>query len=210
MQSMFSPTFRRLLLTALCASIAFAAGCARQKPAASPAKPRPLLVDGLPARDPKPARLLREKKLSKLKAPKFEIIQRGVNLRWDSKDGTQMTATVRSGDLNTITQVGTVLDFSAKLYENGKLTATVSAPRAIVDTAKRTIMATGGVTMRSLERETTVKSSWMKWNANTHKIVGNGGVTVRTANGRAEAAAFMADTAMKQYTLLSSGKGLDQ
>lgn len=210
---MFSPTFRRLLLTALCAGIVLAAGCAREKAMETPKSPRPLLVGGDPKSGPKSAKPGKTSPFSKIKPPQIMVTQRGVTIRWDAKDGTQMTATAKSGDYNQVTQVGTLLDFSGKLYENGKLTASVSAPMATIDAAKRTVIATGGVTLRSLERQTVVKSSWIKWYANQHRIVGDGGVHMESKNEpntmKMDAAAFQADTALKTLKVMDSAKGLN-
>jgi lipopolysaccharide export system protein LptC len=209
MQSMFGPTFRRLLLIAGCAGIVLAVGCAPRKPAEHTGKLPSLFVDHKPKQNRKSKKSIKDSAAVPL-GPKLEITEHGVTLRWTEKDGTQMTASAKSASFNEVTQVATVLDFSGELYENDKLTATVSAPRATVDTAKRTVIAYGGVVLKSVERQTVVNASWIRWNANTHKIVGDGGVTVKSTNGTAEAAAFTADTSLKTYTLLSSGKGLEK
>lgn len=190
----------------------FIQGCAKPKRVKVIDKPAPLLVNqntkqpvnNRPATEPqKPVE-------EKPEGPKLEITQSGVTLSWVEKGGSQMTASAKSADFNEVTQAGNLLDFSAKLYENGKLAASVKAAKATVDTAKRTVIASGGVTLKSVERDTTVKAGWIKWNAKTRKIVGNGGVKVISANGTAEAAAFVADTTMRSYTLLSSGEGLEK
>ena len=206
MRFMFSPTFRRFVLMALCACIVIAAGCARRKPAESPTKPRSLFVDKL---SPKPNSPGKDANANVPQGPKIEFTQHGVTLRWSEKNGTQMTASAKSASFNEVTQVGTLLDFSAKLYENGKLTAAISAPRATADTAKRTILASGGVTLKSLERQTVVNAAWIKWNANTRKVVGNGGVRIKSTSGTVDGAAFVADTALKTLTVKDSAKGLD-
>lgn len=208
MRFMFSPTFRRFMLLALCAGIVLASGCARHTPAEPVGKPPSLFVDSKAKQAPKPARPAQV--VVAPPGPKLEFTQHGVTLRWSEKNGTQMSASAKSASFNEVTQTGTLLDFSAELYENGKLTAAVSAPRATADTAKRTIIASGGVVLKSLERQTVVNASWIRWNANTSKVVGNGGVKIKSANGTAEAAAFTADTSLKSYTLLSSGKGLEK
>ena len=105
---MFSPTFRRFLLIAGCAGIVFAAGCARRRPVESPAKPLPLFVDKL---SPKPNKTGKDVNANVPQGPKIEFTQHRVTLRWIDKDGTQITASVTSGDYNPVTQKGTILDF---------------------------------------------------------------------------------------------------
>ena len=209
MRSILRSTFRWSVLASLCVAVAIVTGCARPEPVAKVQKPKSLFVDSKGKQVLAPKKPTGDAKIEKQKGPKLTVTQQGVTLRWDQKDGTQMTASAKSGSFNEITQVGTVLDFSAKLYENGKLTASMHAPKATIDTAKRVVLATGGVVLKSLERQTVVNASWIKWSANTHKIIGNGGVKIRSANGTADAAAFTADTSLRNYTLLSSGKGLE-
>ena len=209
MQSMFSPTFRRFLLVASCTGIVLAAGCARREPAEPVEKPRSLFVDHKSKQSPKPGKSAKDAGDVVPPGPKLEFTQRGVTLRWSEKNGTQMTASAKSASFNEVTQTGTLLDFSAKLYENGKLTAAVSAPRATADTAKRTIIASGGVVLKSLERQTVVNAAWIRWNANTRKVVGNGGVKIKSASGTVEGAAFVADTGLRTLTVKDSAKGLE-
>lgn len=216
MRSMSCPTFRLFLLAVLCASIVLAAGCAHKESVVPVAKPRPLFVGGTPKPDPAshkpiaaPPKNERPRIEFKFDAPSGKGSQTGVTLRWDEKNGNQMTASAKSGSFNEVTQVGTLLDFSAKLYENGKLTAAMTAPEATADTAKRVIVASGGVLLNSLERKTVVQAARVKWYANSHKIVGTGGVRIQSENGLATCEAFTADTSLKTYTLLSSAKGLE-
>ena len=218
MQSIPGPILHRFVLAALCAGVALAAGCAHKEPEVTPTRLRPLFVDG--ASKPKPAAVKlaaapaggdpeRPKIEFKFDAPTGKGLRRGVTLRWDGKDGAQMTASAKSGSFNEVTQVGTLLDFSAKLYENGKLTAALSAPEATADTAKRVIIASGGVVLKSLERQTVVNASRIKWSVDSHKVTGTGGVKIESASGTVEGAAFVADTALKMLTVQGSSKGLE-
>ncbi|NLN75359.1 MAG: LPS export ABC transporter periplasmic protein LptC [Armatimonadetes bacterium] len=198
----------RLFLLAICCTLVLLNGCAKPRRARPTPKPAPLFVDNNSKPQPKDEPQQAEEPV--LEGPKLEITQSGVTLRWAEKSGSQMTASARSADFNEITQVGSLIDFSASLYENGKLAASISASKAMVDTAKRAVTATGGVTLKSIERDTVVKAAWIKWDAKTNKVTGNGGVKITSAAGTAEAAAFVADTSLKNYTLLSSGKGLEK
>lgn len=206
MRSLF-PSIRWLLAAGLCASVIFAAGCAPREQQAITKKPAPLFVE-----KPKPKSATVKPVLDvqpKKPVPQFIVDTRGVTLNWSAKEGTQMTANAKSASFNEVTQSGTLLDFSAKLYENGKLTAAVSAPLAEADTKKRTVTASGGVTLKSFERKTVVTAKWIRWYANTHKLVGNGGVKIVSESGTIDGAAFVADTALKTLTVKDSGKGLE-
>ena len=145
--------------------------------------------------------------------PEIKFIQTGITLKWTEKGKTRMSAKARQLEGNEVTQTGVLLDFSAELYENGKLTTTMTAPKVVADNAKRTVLATGGVVIKSLDRSTIVKSGWAKWFSREQKIVGNGGVKVTSTMGtndhyEMQGAAFETDTALKTIKIKNSAKGL--
>jgi hypothetical protein len=145
--------------------------------------------------------------------PKLKFTQEEVTLEWIEKGTLKMSATARDGQINQVTRIGQLKGFSAKMYENGKLTTTMSAPNVIADTAKRTVTATGGVVLKSMDRNTTVECEWMTWYAKRQKVIGNGGVRIRVKNKsdvqNMQGAAFIADTALKTLTVMDSAKGLE-
>jgi lipopolysaccharide assembly outer membrane protein LptD (OstA) len=141
------------------------------------------------------------------------LIQKGITLKWVEKGQIRMTAGAKSGRVNELTRTGELVDFSAKLYENGRLTSTMTAPKVVADTVNRTVTATGGVTMKSLDRATVVKADWMKWFAKEQKVIGDGGVKIDSHSGlndyyTLEGAAFTADTALETLTVENSAKGI--
>lgn len=140
--------------------------------------------------------------------PRLELTQQGVTLTWHERGQLRMDARASSLKADEVTKTGTLLDFSARLYENGKLTAEIRAPKAVADTDKRIVTASGGVTLKSVERATTVRSEWVRWYAREQRVVGNAGVKIESAMGTITAAAFEADTALKTLTLRDSAKGL--
>lgn len=141
--------------------------------------------------------------------PKLQMTQQGVTLSWIENGVVRMSAKAREGQINEVTKVGQLLDFSAKMFEDGKLTTTMSAPKVVADTEKRVVTATGGVTLKSLDRKTTVKAQWMKWYSRQHKVVGDGGVKITSEMGTMQGAAFVADTALKTLRVMNSAKGLE-
>ena len=92
----------------------------------------------------------------------------------------------------------------------------MTAPRAVADTSKRTVTATGGVVLKSTSaaalgsavRDTVVHAQRIRWYANAHKFVGDGGVKISSTSGTIEGAAFVADTALKTISVRDSAKGL--
>lgn len=141
-------------------------------------------------------------------SPKLIVVQKGVSFKWIDKGVVRMSAAAKEISGNEMQKVGTLVDFSAQLYEDGKLIGSITAPKAVADAENRTVTATGGVTLKSTEHNTVIKSSWMKWYVRQQKIVGNGGVNATSTMGTMEGAAFVADTGMKNIKILSSSKGL--
>jgi len=147
--------------------------------------------------------------------PNLKFVQKGVTLRWIEKNKNGMTAIARKFEGNEVTRKGVLVDFSAELFQDGKLTSSVTAPKVVADEANRTLTAAGGVTLKSLDRGTVVTCEWIKWSARENKIVGNGGVRVVSNVGggdryEMEGAAFEADTALKTLKIMNSPKGLVQ
>ncbi|MCX8052257.1 MAG: LPS export ABC transporter periplasmic protein LptC [Armatimonadetes bacterium] len=145
--------------------------------------------------------------------PNLKIVQKSLAFQWIEKNKPSLKATAREFQGDEISRKGILLDFRGELYDNGKLTTTMTAPKVVVDAEKRTVTATGGVLIKSLVRRTVVRSEWAVWYSRQNKIVGDGGVrwtSEMNGKGRFEgqSAAFEADTALKTITALSSAKGL--
>jgi hypothetical protein len=179
---------------------------ARKEPEASETKKKTVYNPSMqgnakPAQDANPAKSV---------GPLIEVEQKTVTLRWVEKGVLRMSATAREGRINELTKTGVLTDFSANLYENGKLTASLTAPKVSADTVNRIVTATGGVTVKSTVRNTTLKAGWVKWFAREQKLIGNGGVKIKTDMWEMESAAFVADTGLKTLTLKNSAKGLAQ
>ena len=197
----------------LCATVACAPGCKAAKtgqhtsaPAIQPTKPQTPGAKSQTAAqaNPAPAQPLH---------PPLGAVQKNPTFKWVENGQIRMDAKARSGRADELTRVAELVDFSANLYENGKLTSTMTAPKVLADMDKRIVTATGGVTMKSLDRATVVKADWMKWFAKEQKVVGNGGVKIDSHKGpkdyyTLEGAAFTADTALKTLTVENSAKGI--
>jgi len=145
--------------------------------------------------------------------PTLELSQQGITLNWIEKGVLRMSATAKELQGKEVFSTGRLTDFSGKMYENGKLTGTMTAPTVLVDMKTRVVTATGGVVLKLVEHNAIIRSKWMKWYSKQQKIVGNGGVTINmTTNSDKQTltgAAFVADTALKNLTVKGSTKGLD-
>ena len=206
------PALYALAVVAVAVLLIWLGGCASDKPgtpqtdssaASNVEAAPPKTVENPPERKP-------ETPSPEDTGPTLGLVQKRASVRWTDPNGhRQMTATAREIGWNEESSKGKALDFSGKLYENGKLTAEIKAPKAIIDTKTQTVTATGGVVMKSLERQTVVHSEWVRWYARKQEIVGNGGVKIDSPDWKAEGAAFRADTSLRNYTILDSAKGLE-
>ncbi|MDH7601868.1 MAG: hypothetical protein QHI38_06945 [Armatimonadota bacterium] len=144
--------------------------------------------------------------------PSLETVVKRVTIRWTDKNKMTLSATAAKLEGSEVTRKAVMTNFSAELYQDGKLTTTLAAPKVEADEARRTLTAAGGVTLKSLDRGTVVKCAWVKWYARENRIVGDGGVKVtsKLASGakyEMEGAAFQADTALKNITITDSARG---
>lgn len=144
--------------------------------------------------------------------PSLETVVKRVTLRWTDKNLMSLSASASKLEGSEVTRKAVLTDFRAELYQNGKLTTTLVAPKVEADEARRTLTATGGVTLKSLDRGTVVKCAWVKWYAREGRIVGDGGVKVTSklqsgGNYEMEGAAFEADTALRSITITDSARG---
>lgn len=140
--------------------------------------------------------------------PQIQITQQGATLNWvDGNGKTKMSASLREVRGDLVSNVVAAYDFSGKLYEGGRQTASLIAPKVVVDSDNQVVTATGGVTLKSAQRNSVVRSSWMKYYAKQHRVIGNGGVKITSDMGTYEGAYFEADTDLRTFTLDSSAKG---
>lgn len=134
--------------------------------------------------------------------------QQDVQLKWFEKGMIRMLATASEGDVSAITKTGALKKFSGKLYENGKLSSEMTAPKVIADSEKRTITAFGGVHLVSLAEKTVLDAEWIKWDSVSQRVVGMGNVKAKSEAYEITGAAFETDTALKRVRVFNSAKGL--
>jgi hypothetical protein len=203
--------YRDIFIVVLSMSVLMASGCSRNRPVdkpmpakttapvvvkeqAKPGKPEEVKKSN-PAKDPVPA----EEPI-----PKIGFVQKYVSLNWIDNGQTRMKAKSREFRGDEITKQGVFVDFTAELYENGKLTATMQAPKAVVDGDKRTVIASGGVKMKSMTRKTSLVAEKVTWYAKDKKIVGSGGVKVNSTTGDITAAEIETDTMLSKIAVRGS------
>lgn len=216
-----SPIIKRIIIVTISAGIVISAsGCSRNS-SESTASKQPAKVTSNQASKPAPDdkkdnsnEADKAKDSSKAEAspaddtPKLQLSQKGVTLSWVEKGQVRMKASGRESKYDDMAKVASMLDLNAQLYQDGKLSASMKAPKAIANTTTRIVTATGGVTLKSMERNTIVKAAWMKWYAKEQKVIGDGGVKITSSMGTLTGAAFVADTNMRTITIKDSAKGL--
>ena len=146
--------------------------------------------------------------LEEPKRPNLTLSQKGIKLRWINDGKLHMSASASELVGNEVGKCIEVRNFKGELYEKGTLTSKISAKRAFIDANTRIVTATGGVTMNSVTRKTSVRSEWVKWYSKENRVVGDGGVKITSQMGTIDAAAFTADTSLGKLVVKDSGKGL--
>jgi hypothetical protein len=104
---------------------------------------------------------------------------------------------------------GSLIDISATLFSNGVPSATMTAARAEGDNVHNTIIATGGILIKSLvEPGTKLQADKIIWYARENKILATGHVFYK--NGKSgmtiKCPAIVADTVLKSIRSSNSGQ----
>ncbi len=187
----------------LCALL-MVVGCGKEKPAKPNAgasgnnQPGKVAATAKPTPTPTPRQV-----------PKMQFNQKGITLKWVDNGKLRMVATATELKGNEITKQGALQNVKADLYEDGKLTARITAPTAVADTENRTVTATGGVRVESLVRKSTLTAERVRWFSSKNMIVGDGGVTVNSTIGVVQSRAFQADTALKNLVMKDRIEGFE-
>lgn len=130
-----------------------------------------------------------------------------VKLSWQEKGKKSLDATAAELVGNTAAGTGSLKRVNARLYSNGKLSATIVAPLIQFDEKTKVITASGGVTLTSSDPASsihTVQAQWIKWFSRENKIIGNGNVKARGKVASIDAAAFTADTQLHTIRVLAN------
>ncbi len=108
---------------------------------------------------------------------------------------------------------GALVNGVATLYQNGKPAATLAADRINADRATKTVVAVGNVRVKSLAQtgdtsgaQTTARADTATWRYGENKIVGTGNVVIARGDEiNLPGKSFVADTAIRTFTLVGSG-----
>jgi hypothetical protein len=201
---------RFLLVFLLSLFVLAVLGCSKNTPAVKDTASDAAMVEKKDTAKPEKPKEIKDNKQVKAPVveedpiPKIGFVQKYVSLNWVDNGKTRMKAKSREFRGDEITRQGVFKDFSAELYENGELTATLKAPKAVVDGQKRTVVASGGVQMKSMERNTSLVAEKVTWYAKEKKIIGSGGVKVDSTTGQITAAEIETDTTLRNIAVRGS------
>lgn len=100
--------------------------------------------------------------------------------------------------------VAELVDVNADLYHDGKLSATMIAPKLSADSQNRIVSATGGVKIESAEGNGSITADKVIWKSKENKIYGYGNIFMKKGNISASASEVIADTALNKVSLTNA------
>jgi len=100
--------------------------------------------------------------------------------------------------------IAELVDVNADLYHDGKLAATMNAPKLAADSQNRVVSATGGVKIISAEGNGFITADKVIWKSKENKIYGYGNILMKKDNISASASSVTADTALNKIALTNA------
>ncbi len=189
----------RVLIVAIGAVFVLLAGCGRQQSGAPLAEKKTVATKSSKTDNKKP---------DEESSPKLAASGKKPELTWVENGSLRMHATAQEFEGDEINKIVVLKDFSGEMYENGKISTMMTAPKVVADDTKRIVTASGGVILKSLDRKTVMSANWIRWFAKEQRVIGIGDVKVTSEMGDMTGAAFEADTALKKWKVTDSAKGL--
>jgi hypothetical protein len=137
-------------------------------------------------------------------APKVAAKLQGIRLDWQEAGKPKMIAKAARASGSTAPGTASLAQVTADLYSGGRPVARLTAPIVDADERTRTVTASGGVTVKSLDMNSAIqvlKAARVTWLARKDRLVGEGGVTAVGPRASLRASAFAADTRMRTVRL---------
>lgn len=100
--------------------------------------------------------------------------------------------------------VGELVDVKAGLYHDGKLSATMNAPKLTADSKNMVVSAFSGVMIISAEGNGSITADKLTWKSKENKIYGYGNVHMKKGHISASASEVIADTALNKASLTNA------
>jgi len=100
-------------------------------------------------------------------------------------------------------------DAKADLYKDGRIAATLSAPRIVADGRRKEVRASGGVKIISAAEGASAVCDEVTWKSHLNKLFGAGSVRMTRNNVSVTADGFQADTALKKARFTNAKLGIE-
>ncbi len=222
----------RFLYVVLVLALLFSFGCNKEKPTPETknGEIKPLLKNDISDKTLTEAEKVLNKQLSpekkqeikdkanetvnKIKAedvsdiPPIKLDTTDVKLEWADGKGKVMTCVAKSFSGNQKTNIVSLSDFTATLYENGKASAKVVAKKAILDVTKKEIKVNTGVKVSSIVNKTTLTANKVLWKSKENTIYAQEGV-LDSPYGKITGKYFTLDTKLEIFQVSDTGQNID-
>ena len=221
----------RILYILIAFVIIFSLGCKKDKPESpKPNDIKPLLKSDVTDKTLTDAEKVLDKKLSqekkqeikdkaeeaakKIKAEEIENIPQikldtsDVKLEWADGKGKVMNCLAKSFTGDQKTNMLSLSDFTATLYEQGKPSAKVQAKKAVLDLIKKEIKVNTGVKVVSLVNKTTLTANKVLWKSKENTIYAQEGI-LDSPYGKITGKYFTLDTKLEIFQVSDTGLNID-
>jgi len=163
---------------------------------------------GTPSVEQQPRRSIAKKGFTPMRRKAVEIQGAKINVQWrDSAGRPMLMVTAESMQGEEAGQKVVLQKAVCRLYRDGKLSATMTAPKIEADGEKRTLTASGGVLVKASDGEGCARSNSARWEADRRTIRGKGNVVVSWRGAELTGDEFTADTELGRIKIISKSNG---
>lgn len=138
--------------------------------------------------------------------PQIKLDTQDVKIEWNDKSGKLMSAVAKSFSGDQGSNTLTLNNFTAKLYENGVLSAKLQAKKAVLNATKKEIKVSTGVKITSLTNNSTLIANHVLWKSTENKVFAKEAI-LETPNGKIQGKYFKLDTKLETFEV--NDKGFD-
>ena len=163
---------------------------------------------GTPSVEKQPRRSVAKKEFTPMRRQAAEIQGAKINVQWrDSAGRPMLMVAAENLEGKEVGQKVVLQKAVCRFYQDGKLSATMTAPRIEADGEKRTLMASGGVMVKTPGGESYARSDSALWEAARRTIHGKGNVVVMWRGAELTGDEFVADMELGRIQIISKSNG---
>ena len=140
--------------------------------------------------------------------PQIKLDTNDVKLEWSDTKGKLMTCIAKQFSGDQISNMLSLSDFTATLYESGKLSAKVQAKKAVLDVTKKEIKITTGVKVVSLVNNTSLIANKLLWKSKENTIYAQEG-ELNSPYGKITGKYFTLDTKLEIFQVSDTGLNIN-